>query len=104
MKLYIEIKQRNHEATSVATRKIYITVESIENVEYAVIDKFVKNTTWSTLVSWKVVARLDGACDTVAKEYYTEQPVFVEAAKEYYTKDCVLIRREEAIIHSKKVA
>ncbi|WP_018629170.1 hypothetical protein [Niabella aurantiaca] len=107
MELYIETKQKNQGATSIMVNKMYITVDDVHNIESTVIEKFVKNTTWSTLLSWKVVARLDGACNTIAKEYYADQAVCVEAAKEYYadTKEGMkLIKRTEAIIYHKLAA
>lgn len=47
--------------------------KDIEDLEQSVIDYFLKNRTRATLLSFNLVARLDGSCDTIEKKYYQKQ-------------------------------
>lgn len=54
---------------------------NIEDLEQSVIDYFLKNRTRATLLSFNLVARLDGPCDTIEKKYYQKQLLKVIAGK-----------------------
>jgi hypothetical protein len=81
MKLYINIETRNENATKNSNEKIYLTINSIEDLKKSVIDYVVKNYTWKKVFSFNVVARLDGACNTIENKFYQKQSLNIEAIK-----------------------
>ena len=104
MRLYINIETRNENATKNSNEKIYLTINSIEELKKSVIDYVVKNYTWKKVFSFNVVARLDGACNTIDNKFYQKQFLNIEARKERYdfTKGCskgILIWSQDAIIN-----
>lgn len=104
MKLYINIETRNENATKNSNEKIYLTINSIEELKKSVIDYVVKNYTWKKVFSFNVVARLDGACNTIENKFYKKQLLNIEARKERYDfpKGCskgILVWTQDAIIN-----
>lgn len=85
MKLYINIELRNENANKNSNDKIYLNINSIEDLKKAVIEYILKNYTWKKVFSYNVIARLDGACNTIEKKWYKKQSLNIEAIKENYT-------------------
>lgn len=101
MKLYINIESLNENATKNSNEKIYLTIDKIEDLKNEIINYFIINKTWSTLLSFNVVAILDGACNTIEKKYYNKQLLKVIARKErfHFSKGkAKVIWSEKAII------
>lgn len=81
MKLYINIETRNENATKNSNEKIYLTINSIDELRQSVIDYIAINCTWKKIFSFSVVARVDGPCNTVENKFYQKQLLNIDARK-----------------------
>jgi len=83
MQVYVnlEIKKDNG---SISNQRTTITLNDIKDLREEVIKDFSLGFTWCELISYNVVARLDGSCDTIDKQYYQKTPCKVIARTEKY--------------------
>jgi len=103
MKLYINIETRNQGATKNSNEKCYLNIDNISDLKEAVINHFISRFTWAEMISFNVVARLDGACNSIDSFFYKKQPCKVVARKERYefTKGVgKLVWSENAVVYA----
>jgi hypothetical protein len=103
MRLYINIDTKRDDVSKIQSEKFRLTINSIDELRQAVIDFCIQNYTWKTVLSFNVVARLDGRCDSVDKAFYQKQPLHIVTRKERYefTKGStkgVLVWSQDAIV------
>ena len=73
MNLYVNIEIKHPKAISSIIEGVYITVNTISELKEKVITHNKKYNEFHELISYKLVARLDGSCSSIEKKYYQKE-------------------------------
>lgn len=73
MKVYVNIEIKSSKAINSIIEGAYITLNSISELKEKVIEHNEKYNKFHKLISYKLVARLDGGCSSIEKKYYQKE-------------------------------
>ncbi len=73
MNLYVNIEIKHPKAINSLVVGTYITLNSISELKEKVIEHNEKYNEFYELISYKLVARLDGSCNSIEKKYYQKE-------------------------------
>ena len=73
MKVYVNIEIKHLKGVSSTTEGAYITLNSISELKEKAIEHNEKYNKFYKLISFKLVARLDGGCNSIEKKYYQKE-------------------------------
>jgi hypothetical protein len=78
----LEIQKENG---SISNQRAELMLNDIKDLKAEVTKYFINNFTWCGLISYRVIARLDGSCDTIDKNYYQRIPCRIMGGTETYS-------------------
>ena len=73
MNLYVNIEIKHPKAIDSLVVGAYITLNSISELKEKVIEHNKKYNEFHEVISYKLVARLDGSCSSIEKKYYQKE-------------------------------
>lgn len=83
MRLYINLEIEKDFTEKVRNEKIYLTIKSLDKLEDKIVNYFIKNYTWSTLVAYNIITRLDGPHTSINS--YERKLMNIVGRKEKYS-------------------
>lgn len=101
MRLYINITTKNYKAKKEISNNFPLDIDNLINLKNQVVTYFIDNYTWSRLLSFKVVGRLDSDSKTIDIKYFNRQCVSVIAKKQRFKFEngkALIVWEKEAVI------